>query len=342
MTPLFHPTRPDAAHQACFERARQVRLRHRDLARRPRPWWALALPLALAPVALAAIAAIPTAPGWATVPLYLVAGWCLAAMGLIGHDCTHGAVTGSRRADAWLGSFLLTHLFMSFEAYRALHLAHHRWNAYDRDPSADSPRLQAQTDLVTHVLFLLVPLGFPTFQVVPGWLSGFGLAPAGYPRVDRGRVRLQLLGVIAYHSLLVGALPDGAYRAYLGAWVLALVFAMQLLAFNHLFVEMYTDCILCNTRNVRTWPLLGWITLFQGYHVEHHLLPGVPWYRLPEVHRSLEALGGTTYPVDGYLRAQVQVMRRQALRLVERTRENVAWLRARLGLDPPGGPGAVA
>src|SRR5262249_13033492 len=44
-----------------------------------------------------------------------------------------------------------------------------------------------------------------------------------------------------------------------------------------------------NSRTRTSW--LAWVTTFGGtYHLEHHLYPGVPGYRLPRVHRYLEQL----------------------------------------------------
>jgi fatty acid desaturase len=51
-------------------------------------------------------------------------------------------------------------------------------------------------------------------------------------------------------------------------------------------------------------------TLNAGFHVEHHILPKVPWYRLTEVHRILmEEAGGAPYSIDGFLAAHWSVLK---------------------------------
>jgi fatty acid desaturase len=52
------------------------------------------------------------------------------------------------------------------------------------------------------------------------------------------------------------------------------------------------------------WPWLNLLVLNFGYHNAHHERPGVPWYRLPALHRSL--YGGRTpavMPVRSLLRS---------------------------------------
>jgi beta-carotene hydroxylase len=41
----------------------------------------------------------------------------------------------------------------------------------------------------------------------------------------------------------------------------------------------------------RTSPFFSILYFFNNYHLEHHLYPWVPCYRLPAVHRYLERLG---------------------------------------------------
>jgi fatty acid desaturase len=51
--------------------------------------------------------------------------------------------------------------------------------------------------------------------------------------------------------------------------------------------------VLENTRTTRAGPLLR-LTVAPNrvnYHVEHHLLAGVPFYRLPKLHRMLREKG---------------------------------------------------
>ena len=66
-----------------------------------------------------------------------------------------------------------------------------------------------------------------------------------------------------------------------------------------------TDDQLRNTRTTRAG-LLARITfapLHVNYHLEHHLLPTVPWWRLPALHRTLVARGAlpSTSLARGYL-----------------------------------------
>lgn len=305
---LLFPPRDEDAHAECQARGREVLRAAAEIRSRPPTLAGAALPLVLSPLALGCVVLAGRAEGWACLGWAALGGWLLTLMGLIGHDCTHRACAPGRAWNDRIARWIFAHLYMSYESYRALHLAHHTHNAFDEDPSADSPKLTKQTNLVTHLLFILVPAGFPFFQILPGWLAGLGLAPADFPKVRRGHVGRDALTAVALHGALLWGLGWETYRWYPVAFGFACLLVMQLLAFNHVEIEAYTECTLCNTRNVRSIKPIQWLTLNTGFHVEHHLMPSVPWYRLPEVNRLLEDEGGHSYRVDGFLLAHGRVL----------------------------------
>jgi fatty acid desaturase len=70
---------------------------------------------------------------------------------------------------------------------------------------------------------------------------------------------------------------------------------------EHACTKMTTDVFL-NTRTTRAG-LLARMTVAPvrvNYHMEHHVLPGVPYYRLPLMHRMLRERGVVEAP-PGYL-----------------------------------------
>jgi len=307
---LLYPPRPDAVHEECHAAVRRAaRVAREEGLARPHLLGAL-LPFLVSPAMLACVwMAGRTALPWNLAWLF-AAGWLLTVLGLIGHDCTHNACAPTARTNYWMGAFLFSHHYMTYEAYRILHLSHHRLNAKDEDPSGDSPKLQKQTNLLTHLLFILIPAGFPFFQILPGWIAGLGYYPTGLPSVNRRRVATQLLGVVAMHGLFLWALTPPGYVWYLGAFGVASFLVMQFLGFNHVEIEAYTDCTLCNTRNVSSNAIVRLMSLYTGFHVEHHLVPAVPWYRLPRLNALLERErpGGATYTVRGFLHAHARVI----------------------------------
>ena len=53
-----------------------------------------------------------------------------------------------------------------------------------------------------------------------------------------------------------------------------------------------------NTRTVFTNWIVRFVTWNMPYHIEHHTLPMVPFYRLPDLHRLMQVHLKTTS--DGY------------------------------------------
>src|SRR5262249_31044765 len=44
-----------------------------------------------------------------------------------------------------------------------------------------------------------------------------------------------------------------------------------------------------NTRNVTLNPVVSFLYINMNYHIEHHMFPMVPFYRLPELHEMIKA-----------------------------------------------------
>jgi fatty acid desaturase len=55
---------------------------------------------------------------------------------------------------------------------------------------------------------------------------------------------------------------------------------------QHTLLEHESDPIL-GTRSILTNPLTAFFMCNENYHLEHHLFPGVPWYNLKRLHRTL-------------------------------------------------------
>lgn len=270
-----------------------------------------AVPFLLVPAIYLCAARAAAAATWPGAGAWVALGGLFYMwLGIYGHDCTHDAYSHHKLRNRLMGTWILAHAFASFEAYRALHLSHHQHTGFDDDPSGDSPAIQDGANLVTHFLFVLLPLGFPLFQVVPGWLAALGIEPRPYPQVVRRRIRQDFLFVVTMHAGLVALLGWRGWAFYHLVFLTGTFFILQLLGFNHVFTEVYTDCCLLNTRNIGSGPWMQLFTLNAGFHVEHHILPKVPWYRLPAVHRILmEEAGGAPYSIDGFLAAHWSVLK---------------------------------
>lgn len=215
------------------------------------------------------------------------AGWVLTTSGLLGlailmHDGAHHLLARGSAWNRWLAFVCGAPALISATAYRYNHTTHHAVTGTDDDPG-DLTRGARKLGLSIRAFTALVlVLGTPLF--LPS------IAIGGWRKADaRGRrqiaVEYALIGAAA--SVAVATLP---FEVLLHGWLVPFVlggFANNLRSLaEHSFTERSDP--LRNARTVRG----SWFTDFVhsnvNHHWEHHLFPGVPWYRLPALRRLLE------------------------------------------------------
>jgi fatty acid desaturase len=231
----------------------------------------------------------------------LVVGRCQHALAVLMHDAAHYRLLENRWWNDAVGQWLCARPIAShLYAYRAVHLWHHKYLHTPRDP-----------DLSLSAPF---PCGRPSFvRKLLRDLSGISaLVMRGYITVDNdtGRMRLsrgnllirwtpqtvvgRAAGLIAITTLFA----TGHGLAFVCLWLLPLLIVYQTIlrvrgVLEHAAVPDKADPL----RNARTVVSHNPLARFflnphhVGYHLEHHLYPGVPHYHLPAVHAALKATG---------------------------------------------------
>lgn len=310
--PPDEATEDPERHAECAARIRRVRAACSDLADRPAPLWALLFPVLLVALLLASAAA--AAAAWARgAPLQalgwvLVGGWCEMALAFLGHDCGHSAFSHRAAVNRHFGRWIFAVSFVSFHGFRTMHRGHHRHTGFDEDPSGDNPRLRAYDGFLVYFFFVLFPVGFPMLAVAPGWLALLGFRPEVYPPSLRPAILADLGAAVTFHGLAFLGLGPQGYLGLLASWGVGAWLISQVLSFNHVGVESYTSCVLCNSRSFRVPEPLHFFLLYGGHHIEHHLAPRVAWHRLPEVHRRLRAEGVYDPPPPGVLAVHLELL----------------------------------
>ena len=217
------------------------------------------------------------------------------------HETAHLHVFKSRRANEWLGRWVLGPLmFTDFDRYREVHWAHHRHVGREGDPKY-SYRIDIRG--VNSLKFLLRSLvlieAIRKFRYVHG---------AARPAVDGGQDRLWILRTFVLHGLLAGSLLLVAQGSLLKALItVGLVYGfvyfygilsltvmaanLRAIAEHQLHVEQLEASGVAALRNLSSTPL-SWV-IFGAYgfsdHASHHLNPAVPYYQLlPETRRLAE------------------------------------------------------
>lgn len=231
-----------------------------------------------------------------TVPLIACRQLGLA---VISHDASHGLLFDNMKLNDWASEWLCSRPSSSLrgakvDAYRTYHMKHHRFTQQENDP-----------DLVLSAPFPITKSSFKrkiirdlTGQTSwkarrQGYVSAFG--HPGMPWTARIRHAWDLMGVnflINLAMLSVLALV-GYWWVYFVCWVLpsvtwdALITRIRNIG-EHANVPDNDDYF----RNTRTtyanWLERAFIApCYVNYHLEHHLLPFVPMYRLKAVHAAL-------------------------------------------------------
>lgn len=264
------------AHAQGF--ARELKALHR-----PRPVRAVAA--ALGDWALIAAATAGTvALGWAAVPVaLLVIGNRQRALGNLLHDASHWSFDGDRRRSAILADLLFCWpLWVSMAIYRDEHNRHHRSLG---DPARDPDYIHDPARLGR---------GW-----VAVWLDQIGSAQmfrralfADLGRMD-ARTRLGVLGWWgAVLGLVSAAAGPKAALVFLALWIGARATAFHAItAFREIsdHVGLVPGGVVGFSRNHPFGGLAGQLVHphHNGYHLLHHLCPGIPFHAMPRAHALL-------------------------------------------------------
>jgi Na+-transporting NADH:ubiquinone oxidoreductase subunit F len=248
-------------------------------------WFAL-----LVAFGLAAVLAIGN---WWAIPLFIVYGALYGgASDARWHEFGHGTATRSERFN---NAVYYVASFFSLRGptyWRWSHFRHHSDTIIvGLDPEIQVPRpptirrfLLNYTNLVNAPRTLAKFVRHASGRVDAATRS---FVPAGEIRkvVWEARASVGILaGVVAVCVLtrsIVPLLLVGLPSIY-GAWLMVFFGATQHLGLH----EDVLDHRL-NTRTVYINPIFRFLYLNMNYHVEHHLFPAVPYYRLPALHAEI-------------------------------------------------------
>ena len=218
----------------------------------------------------------------AALPCWIIAGAALHGISLFTHEAVHGTLSRHRVLNAVGGALCALPVWQNFTAYRVLHLRHHHDLGGGHDPDHYSNYTRTTWGLfVLNWLRLLI--GYPVYlAAIPllGWKHGSARARAG--------IAAELSLTVAASWLAWRTLPAAWL---LHAWLIPMIFINTMVNIRgmsqHTLLE-HADDEVQGTRSILTGALVRFFMCNENYHLEHHLYPGIPWYRLPAVHDRLE------------------------------------------------------
>jgi fatty acid desaturase len=262
---------------------------------------------------------------WVAVPAFVlgfaILGGRHLGLAILHHEAAHKSLFKTPWLNDTLGDYLCARpIWNDVNKYRAHHFIHHRRTnqAEDTDLSLVEPfpttrasllrKLARDLSGLTGLKYLfgrvLMDAGLLKWTVANDvvWLPREGRAWWSYPLTFLRNAA----GMLITNSVLFAACWASGHAWLYGVWVLSyltpfpLFLRIRSLA-EHACTDRGTDMFL-NTRTTRAG-LIARATVAPirvNFHVEHHVLPSVPYFRLPQLHKLLRERGAIAEPV-GYL-----------------------------------------
>lgn len=282
-------------------------------------WRAVLFTWGVIALCLVALARWPHPLMWLLVVLVL--GGRQLSLAILMHDASHGTLFRSRRLNELVGNYACgSAIGVDLQRYRRHHLQHHAKTGTpeDTDRSLAAPFPTTPASLARKLLrdvagisglkrefgLLLMNAGVLRWTVA----SDIERLPQ-QGRTWRDRLRDLVRNgwqYLLFQALLLGVLAATGhawlYLAWLAAYFTTYSLYMRIRSMaEHGCTEHSTD-MLRNTRTTRAG-LLARATvapLRVNFHIEHHLMPAVPYFRLQATHRLLRERGLCAEP-PGYL-----------------------------------------
>jgi acyl-lipid omega-6 desaturase (Delta-12 desaturase) len=270
-----------------------------------------------------------------TLVLAIPAAGFLVRVFVVFHDCAHGSLLPSKRANNVVGSVLGLFVLSPFRRWRHDHAVHHA-------TSGDLDR-RGVGDVITLTITEYQersPRGRLAYRLIRNPLVMFGFGPViamviGPRIVARGarrRMRNSVLGTDVALVVIVGAVCWAiGWQAFLIVWAPAALLAgsvgIWLFYVQHQFEDAYwqsseawsyDDAALRGSSYLKLPPVLRFFTGNIGLHHVHHLNARIPNYNLPRAHKASPAFDAvpTLSLWDGLRSVRLKLWDEQAGRLV--------------------------
>ena len=234
--------------------------------------------------------------------LLLIGGRQLG-FGALMHECGHGTLFRSRHLNQFMGKwFAAGPVFYRLDEYMEHHLEHHRKIGTEQDPDlsryqrypvpAAVLRRKIWRDLTGQTT-----LGFLRFTLMKNKVIAVG--EQGKKHFDPGQLLRHFHAALLSNLLLLALLAafgvPWLYLLWLGSYFSTyMVFSrIRNLAEHAAVPELFSEDPIMNTRTTLAswWERLTFAPNCVNYHLEHHLVPAIPKYRLAAFHAALGRKG---------------------------------------------------
>jgi omega-6 fatty acid desaturase (delta-12 desaturase) len=238
-----------------------------------------------------------------TVSLVVLAAGFLVRTFVVFHDCAHGSLFSSKRANRWVGRLAALLVLSPFERWRHDHAVHH-------GTSGDLER-RGVGDIVTLTVReyrARSRRGRLAYRVIrnPAFMFGLGpivamvIGPRLPARGHRPRLRHSVLGtdaavfslaaglcwLIGWERLLLVWAPPALLAGSVGIWLFYVQHQFEDAYWQSADDWDYTEAALRGSSYLRLPRPLEFFTGHIGFHHVHHLNARIPNYNLRRAHRE--------------------------------------------------------
>jgi fatty acid desaturase len=236
------------------------------------------------------------------------------------HEATHYRAAPTRWLNEVIGEILALPVLIKMQDYRKTHFAHHRNVNTGDDPDwvrklGDRDFAFPKSALEIGVMLLPFALGIKFFILINKLkLQSKRYAQSGLRPSILTIARSITILIIASMSIVLGF-----WDMLIFYWIIPLLTSSMVFFHIRSVAEHFaidSDHAFNQTRTVISPFWEAWLLAPHGinYHLEHHLYPSVPFYRLPEVHRRAmanEDYRKKAHITRGYLTGLFQECRRR-------------------------------
>jgi fatty acid desaturase len=240
--------------------------------------------------ALIVVVAVRWTP-WAIVPAFLLMGRTHAQFASLMHEAAHRLLFSNKRANDLVGRWVLGYpSFTSTDAYRRVHMAHHRQEFGPDEPdiplyrgypiSADSLRRKLIRDAT----------GQTGLKLMRGL---FGNARSADKRARRTFWKIMAVQAV----LLAAAVASGHWWVYPVLWVAPYLTVWRVINRLRSIAEHGGMHLSTDRRETTHSVVQSRVARFAlvpyniGWHLAHHVDSGIPFRNLPRMHRMLHESG---------------------------------------------------
>ena len=238
---------------------------------------------------------------WWCIPFFMLQGVLINFLYAPTHECDHHTAFSSRWLNVWIGRACGFFIFNPSEHHRWSHYAHHRnTQNWEKDTELVRPELDT---IWQYAVFLS---GFPYIHYKLSGIFRHAFVGANdwyMTEPQRRRVmhaaRWHVAGYVLAVVSAVGFESWWPVYYWWGPFVLMRwTYALQGLG-EHTGLTHEPNTLL-NTRTLKTNVFMRWVNWNMTYHTVHHTFPSVPFFRLPQLHREVEARLGFELPGSPY------------------------------------------